>query len=280
MSGTRHQENTKSQEHKATIRQVPIGLMRTPAENIVQRHFYKAQAERYAADFDFDKFGYPIVNFRDGHYWIVDGQHRIGALKLVGLGDESVECEVYDDLTDAQMAEIFLGRDDRRRVDNFAKFMISCTAGRVRETEVRRVVETAKLKVSRQKAEGCVGAVSALLRVHDAAGNGVLSQVLRTIRDSFAADTVAFDAVIVEGMGLFYNRFNGHTPEADMVTRLSAMRHGARGLLQRATTLQQQTGNPKVQCIAAVMVDIYNKNRVGRSRLPPWWKARTEEVAS
>lgn len=247
---------------------------------VVQRRFNKQQAEKYAADFDFQKLGLPIVNHRDGHFWIVDGQHRVAALKLVGLGNEQLDCEVYTDLSDAQMAEIFLGRDDRRRIETFTKFMVACTAGRARETEVRRLVESNGLKVSRQKAESCVGAVSALLKVYDSAGATVLGQVLRTVRDSFAADPVAFDAVIVEGMGLFFNRFNGHTPEKSMIERLTTMRQGARGLLQRAATLQQQTGNPKVQCVAAVLVDVYNKNRVGRMRLPPWWKARTEAAAA
>jgi hypothetical protein len=253
--------------------------MRVPPVLVVQRKFNKHQAEKYASDFDFQKLGLPIVNHRDGHFWIVDGQHRIAALKLVGLGNEHLDCEVYNDLTDAQMAEIFLGRDDRRRIETFTKFMVACTAGRVRETEVRRMVESNGLKVSRQKSEGSVGAVGALLKVYDSAGSLVLGQVLRTIRDAFAADSSSFDAVVIEGMGLFFNRFNGHTPEKDMIARLATMRQGARGLLQRAATLQQQTGNTKVQCVPAVLVDIYNKNRNGKSRLPPWWKAREAKAA-
>ena len=246
----------------------------------MQRKFSKQQAEKYAADFDFQKLGLPIVNHRDGHFWIVDGQHRIAALRIVGLGNEQLDCEVYTDLTDAEMAEIFLGRDDRRRIENFTKFMVACTAGRPRETEVRRMVESNGLKVSRSRQEGCVSAVTALLKVYDAAGSNVLGQVLRTIRDAFEADAVAFDAVIIDGMGLFYNRFNGHTPEKELTARLSNLRQGARGLLQKAVTLQHQSGNPKVQCLAAVLVDVYNKNRVGRGRLPAWWKSKAEAAAS
>lgn len=249
--------------------------MRRAAVDVVQRRYSKAQSEAYAADFDFNKLGLPILNHRDGHFWIVDGQHRIAALLLLGFGECTWECEVYENLTDAEMAEIFLGRDDRRRIDNFTKFMVSCTANRNRETEVRRVVESNQLKISRQKGEGCVGAVTSLLKIFDAYGSVVLGQVLRTIRDSFAADASAFDGLLIEGLGHYYNRFNGKPNERSLIERLSQFQHGVRGILMRAEAMKEKNGNQKTQCVAAVCVDIFNKGRT-QGRLPSWWKVPEE----
>lgn len=256
------------------VRDVPIPQMRVPPVDVVQRRFNRQQAERYAADFDFQKMGLPIVNLRDGIYWVVDGQHRVEALKMLGFGKDVLTCEVYEDLTDAEMANVFLGRDDRRRIDNFTKFNIACTAGRERECEVRRMVESNGLKVSRAKEEGCIGAVTSLLRVYDQAGSVVLGQVLRTIRDSYASDSKAFDGLVIEGLSLVFNRYNGRTNEKDLVARLSHMQHGVRGLMARAETQRLRTGNQKVQCIAAAVVEIYNKSAGHKpgNRLPSWWK--------
>ena len=266
--------------HKATSKVYPVQINKTRVApvGICQRRYNKHQAEEYAANFDHDKLGFPILNLRDGIYLIVDGQHRIGALKFVGLGDQEIPCEVYENLTDAQMAEIFLGRDDRRRIDPFAKFLVACTAQRARETEVRRMVETNGLKISRQKEDRCIGAVSSLLKVYDTAGSTVLGQALRTIRDAYDGDAKAFDGQVIEALGIAYNRYNGRLLEREVIAHLSAAQHGMRGLINRAEQQRLKTGHQKVQCLAAVIVDIYNKHASQKNRVPSWWKS--EKVAA
>jgi uncharacterized protein DUF6551 len=268
----------KSTARTSKVYLVKISLMRAATVGVVQRSYNKHQAEEYAANFDFDKLGFPILNLRDGIYWILDGQHRIGALKLVGLGNEELMCEVYENLTDAEMAEIFLGRDDRRRIDPFAKFLVACTAQRARETEVRRMVETNGLKISRQKEDRCIGAVSSLLKVYDSAGSIVLGQTLRTIRDAYDADSKAFDGLIIEALGLAFNRYNGRLLEKELIVHLSAMTHGVRGLINRAEAQRLKTGHQKVQCLAAVIVEAYNKHATPRHRVLSWWKVIDQEL--
>jgi hypothetical protein len=268
----------KSSEHQSRrlskVRPVNIAEMRVPTAGITQRKFSKAQAEEYAANLDLDKLGIPIVNLRGGIYWILDGQHRVWALKANGFENDRIECEVYENLDDSEMADIFLGRDDRRPINPYEKFHVACTAERARELEIRRTVESQGLKVSKTRDPGCIGAVSALGSVYDKSGAVVLGQVLRTVRDAFCADPLAFDSQIIQGLGLVYNRYNGKTNEPAMVERLSKTQHGVRGVLRRAEAQRERTGNPKVQCIAATVVDIYNRglNARDQRRLPLWWQ--------
>lgn len=256
------------------VRPVPISQMRVPPALVVQRPFSRAQGDRIAADLDLNKIGFPIINHRDGIYWICDGQHRIHALRENGFEKDVLDCEVYEDLTDAEMAELFLGRDDRRAISPYHKFHVACTAGRARESAIRRVVEANGLKVSQDKKEGCIGAVSALGKVYDRSGDTVVGQVVRTIKNAYAGDPTAFDGSVIEGIGLVFNRYNGRTNEKELAARLAATPYGVRGLLRRAETQRERTGNQKSQCIAATVVDIYNKGTGPRSasRLPSWWK--------
>src|SRR5262245_28992785 len=119
------------------IRPVPIAQMRIPPALVTQRQFRKAHGDRIAAELDLNKIGYPIINHRDGIYWVLDGQHRIYALKENGFDKDVLDCEVYDGLSDAEMADIFLGRDARKPISPFDKFHVACTAGRDRETGIR-----------------------------------------------------------------------------------------------------------------------------------------------
>lgn len=256
------------------VRPVKVSEMRVPPVGVAQRRYSRSQAEALAADFDPNKFGMPTVNFRDGIYWVVDGQHRIEALKLWMSDPGLIDCNVYIDLTDAEMAELFIGLNTRRAVNPFDLFLTACTAERSREADVRRVIESNNLKVSQDKSPGCVGAVSSVCRIHDRAGATVLGQVLRVMRDGFPGDPLAFDGRLMMGAAHVFNRFNGKTNEKDMVSALAEVHGGARAILRRAEAQRERTGNIKSQCIAATIVDAYNKNLGPRAkdRLPSWWK--------
>lgn len=265
------------------IRSVAIAQMRVPPALVTQREFSQAQGDRLAADLDLNKLGFPIVNFRDGVHWLVDGQHRIYALKLNGFGEDVLECEVYENLTDKEMAEIFLGRDQRRPVSPFDKFHVACTAQYSRETAVRRAVETQGLRIGRNKEENTIGAIGSLLRVYDRAGNShqgevIVGKVCRTLKHAYGGDSSAFEAGMIEGIGLIFNRYNGRTDEKELSSRLAAHSNGVRGVIRRAETQRLRTGNLKAQCIASVVVEIYNRGLGPRAndRLPSWWK-ETEE---
>lgn len=257
------------------IRPVALGVMRTPPALVTQREFRKAHGDRIAAELDLNKIGYPIINHRDGIYWVLDGQHRIYALKQFGFGDkDTIDCEVYDGLTDAEMADIFLGRDDRKPIPLYDKFHVAVTAGRKRERDIQRAVEANGQAISRSKDEGGISAVGALAAVYDRSGDVVLGQVVRAINLGFGGDPMGFDRAVIEGLGLVFNRYNGRTHEKQLGSRLGELRQGARELLRKAEAIRVRTGNQKKQCVAAAVVDIYNKGRAPRDsdRLPSWWE--------
>lgn len=267
-------QHKSSARRPSKIRPVPINKMRIPPALVTQRQFRKSHGDALAADLDLDKLGFPIINHRDGNYWVLDGQHRVYALRQNGFENELLDCEVYEDLTDAEMADIFLGRDDRRAISPFDKFHVACTAGHRDANDIRRVVEANGLKISRSRDEGCIGAIGALQKVYDRSGDVVLGQTVRVLKNAFSGDPTAFEPALIQGVGLVFNRYNGKTNERDLSARLAATPHGVRGLLRRAESQRERTGNSKAQCIAATVVEAYNRGLGPRAadRLPTWWK--------
>lgn len=271
-------QHSNGSRKPSKVRPVLISRMRVPPALVAQRSFSQPHADKIAAALDLNKLGYPIINHRDGIDWVLDGQHRIEALKARGFENDLLDCEVYEDLTDAEAAEIFLGRDARRAIGQFDKFHVACTAGRKRENDIRRAIEAQGLKVSRNKSEGCIGAVNACGKVYDRSGDVVLGQAIRTLKQAFNSDPSAFDGTLIEGAGLVFNRYNGQTDEKDLARKLAAVPYGVHGILRRAEAQRERTGNQKSQCIAAVLVDIYNRGLHSRtSRLPSWWKGPVDE---
>ncbi len=250
------------------LRWVPIKEMRVSPK--AQREYRPAHAAQMAADFDLEALGYPVLNRRGAIYYIVDGQHRIEALKMIGFENDSIQCECYENLTEAQEADLFLRRDERRRIAAFDKFRIAVTAERAAETEIDRIVRTNGLKVSSSQADGCIRAVATLKKVYTRAGGEVLGRTLRIIRDSYGQ--AGFDAVVIDGIALLCQRYNDELAEEIAVEKLSKVHGGVNGLLGKAGVLRKQSGSPKTHCTAAAAVDIINAGRGGR-RLAPWWQS-------
>ena len=249
---------------------VPMQLMRRP--EFLQKEFNQQRADRMAADFKLEGLGRLVVNHRDGVFYIIDGCHRHDALLKNGFGEYDIECDVYQDLSDDEMARVFLLHANRRVMSAFEKFSVKVEAKSPRELDILRTVEGNRLKVTRSREAGCINAVSALGKVYDMAGAKILGMTLRTLRDAYDGDPAAFDGPLIAGLGGVFNRFNGRTHEKNLVDQLAALAHGVRGIHQKAEKIRQATQNDKTQCISAVLVDIHNKGLTPKQKLPSWWK--------
>lgn len=73
-----------------------------------QRHLNANRVKRIAAEFDERIANAPKVSYRDGHYYVFDGQHTIAARKLRNNNcDLNIVCKVYSGLTEQQEALLF-----------------------------------------------------------------------------------------------------------------------------------------------------------------------------
>lgn len=256
--------------HSAKLKRVRIGDIRVPEAGVCQRPFSKAHGDDYASNLDLHKLGIPTLNYRDGVYWAIDGQHRVYALIQNGFEADVLECEVFEGLTDSEAANIFLGRNGGLHVTPFSKFLVSCTAGYEAESDIKRTVESVGLKLSISKSDRSICAVSALMKVYTSVGAAGLAMVLRVLKRAFDGDAYAFDGHLIQGVGMVVARYGAKVDEPVLANALSMAQFGARGLLRRAQSTRERTGNRVPICVAAVVVEQYNK-RV-KAKLPAWWK--------
>lgn len=262
---------TAAFKRSGAIRTVRLGDMRvSPA---AQREINLNFARHITDNFDPDKLGQLTVSERDGFYWIVDGQHRHrGAIDYLGEGWEEQRLEVYcyTGLDEEQEAELFLNLNNVRAVDAFDKFKVAVTAGRSVQTDIDRIVRSLGLKISRGQDDGSIAAVTALSKVYDRHTAKGLVQTLWTIREGLGLR--GFDAVVIEGVGLFTARYEGRLDQERLVKKLAAFPGGLRGLISRARLTRQRLGQSIPHCIAAVITEVYNSGTRGTQGLGSWWK--------
>ena len=264
----------KKVQREAHLQWVPIAEMRvSPA---AQRELNEAHVNKMAAEFDLERLGNPTVSYRGGHYWVIDGQHRIEALRRMGWDDQQIQCWTYKGLSEADEAEAFLKFNDSLTVNVLAKFRVGITAGRHAECEVDRIVRAQGLSVSRDRIEGGISAVGTLMRVYNRSGGAVLGRTLRLIRDAYG--TPGLESIVIDGIGLLCARYNGTLKDQVAVLKLSKAYGGVNGLTGMAESLRLKTGNAKSQCIAAAAVTIINAGR-GGEKIPDWWAERNQAAA-
>lgn len=232
---------------------------------LAQRELRIHMVERIARDLDPDKLGIPVVNRRAGRVWVIDGQHRIEALKMIGWEDQKIECQVYEGLDEQTEAERFLGLNNRLSVGALDRFLVSLTAQSQRELRIAHAVESQGLTIGSGK--GRIGAVGALGKVYDTAGEATLAEALRMILAAYGESGMR--AEVIEGMGLVAHRYNGELTEKS-VERLAAARGGVSGLISRAEIIRRQVGRTKSHCVAAAIVETINVGRGGK-KLRDWW---------
>ena len=260
-----------SPQRRTVIKDVPLAKM--VVSDLNQRARNEARVDHLLNDFDVDQIGYPIVSERGGYFYIVDGQHRIEALKRwLGAGWETqkIACAVYCELSESEEAEMFLRHNDVLQVRAFDKFNVAVSAGRPSEVAIRRAVEAQGLTIGQGKTPGAISSVSTLMRVYQRSDAATLGRTLRLIRDAFG--DAGFEAGVIDGIGHLCKRYNGQLDDEAAKQKLGSVRGGVKGLLNRAEEIRLRTGGTRGRSIAAAAVDIINSGR-GGNKLPSWWAA-------
>lgn len=264
----------KKIERRGSIKHVPLGKMHITSRHAQREKLNESRVDYLVSRFDFDQFGMPVLSERDGEFYIIDGQHRIEALKRWLVTDwesSTIPCYVYEGLTEAEEAEKFLSMNDALPVNAYDKFRVSVSAGRPDEVHIHNIVLGAGLCISRDAVSGAVSCVGTLKRAYTMSDGNTLARALRIARDSFG--DAGFQSLVVMGLSHLCHRYNGVLDEGVATTRLGSVHGGVNGLLNRAEVLHQKMGRPKAHCVAAAAVDIINAKRGGK-KLPSWWKAQ------
>ena len=109
-----------------------------------QRPVNPKEVDRLIREWD-ERLLDPItVSFRDGKFYVVDGQHRISAMRRMNGGrGVMVDCKVYDGLTYEQEADLCYKLDKaKKRLSLSQSTNVLAESGADAEiTEVKRLIE-------------------------------------------------------------------------------------------------------------------------------------------
>lgn len=177
-----------------------------------QRGFNQRHADELARKWSMEKYKPIDVSFRNGKYWIIDGQHRVAALKQIHGGDCTILCYVHYGMTELDESMFFLGQlDDTKPILTTDKMRIRYITGDDVVVGMVRGAEKAGFSVdfATNKANNRIVALAALEQVYKALGYNDYVDMLVTLKKAYHGRSDSLCREILLGMAFFFKTYKG-----------------------------------------------------------------------
>lgn len=237
-----------------------------------QRQFDQRHGDKLAANFTMDKFKPLDVSFRDGKYWVIDGQHRLYAIKKRKGGDCLVLCYVHYGMTMHDEAEFFLSQlDDTVRIQTPDRMRVRMLDGDETVIGMVRGAEKAGFIVDfdKHKARDRITALAALETVYKALNHDVYVKALATLKKAYNGHVDSLCREMILGMGLLFKEYQDVIDPVALANTLKTTTT-PRDILMEGRAFDGRHGDGKLfrgRAYALAMVKAYNTRRKGANRL-------------
>ena len=195
---------------------------------LYQRPLNMNRVKQIVKEFNGDTFNEPKVSYRDGKYWVYDGQHSIAAWReLYGGEDKPLLCKVYTGMTWLDECEAFI-RQNGISVDPTSNEKLGA-AYNARRDDVVEMVDGAKLaglegNFKLNKSRGVIVATAALFRAYKLLGMEAYVDMLTAMREAWNGQEDSLNGTLLNGMAKFYKTFYGNFKRDNLVRSLAKVR--------------------------------------------------------
>jgi hypothetical protein len=259
----------------ATFLLMEIEPVLLTVDQTVQRPLDGVRVAQIAADFEPESLGVITVSERaDGTHHIIDGQHRIAAMRVIGKDKTPVNCVLWRGLSRAEEAAMFRRLNNTRQVQVLDRFRVRIVEGDRVACQLNELLEAHGWTIRKAKAQGSFFAVSALEKVYNkppGADIDTCDAVIRVATHAWGHESDGLRAEIVVGLGALLRKYPRlDTPK--LVTELAKLEGGPLGLIGKAKQLRDIRGGLIPDAMAEILVNLHNKRRQ-TNRLPEWGNA-------
>ncbi len=189
-----------------------------------QRELNMDRVHKIAAEFDERIANEPKVSYRDGRYYVFDGQHTIAARKLLNGGrDLPIRCKVFYGLTESDEALLFAQQTGASaRLTAGAKFRALVFGGDADALAFLKATEGVGLCVDCKQTRGVkrLACIATAFELYKKVGGEVYREAMRAIMDAWGGDPDSLRAETVQGVVEFVDLYHGEYSRRRLVTRL------------------------------------------------------------
>lgn len=231
-----------------------------------QRKFDQRHGDKLAAEWTMEKFKPLDVSFRDGKYWVIDGQHRLYAMKKRKGGDCTVLCYVHYGMTVNDEAEFFLNQlKNTKAILTTDRMHIRFMIGDETIVQMVRGAEKVGLIVdfSNKKATNRITALAALEIAFNALSYDEYIKMLTTLKRAYNGRVDSLCREMILGMALFFQKYYGQFDTNALANTLKTTTTPS-DILMEGRSYSQSHGNTGIyrgKHFARAILKAYNKRR-------------------
>ena len=185
---------------------------------IYQRGVERKRVELIARDFNEYIVNEPKVSFRNGRYYVMDGQHTIeGCILLNGGEDRPILCKVYTGLTMEQEALLFAEQNGHATpLSAGIKLRAKVVGGDAPSKAFVAATKRVGLSLnydSMQLSDYRISCVGTALKLYDQLGEEIYCEALRHIVEAWESRPDSFRAAVLRGVMYFVQVYNAEELE-------------------------------------------------------------------
>ena len=210
-------------------------IMAIPLEKIITEKYQRAlnmkNVNAIARNFNPARLGVLVVSKRgDGTFAVLDGQHRLAALRRLGM--KSANCIVLEGMTLQDEAEYFRHQNENKQALRITDtFNAALWAGDEESIEINGLMQKYGFRFGKSGSPMCICAIGALQTILRTFGKDVLEYTLSSIALTYPKDATILRREMLAGMAEFWSHFK---------TRISVQQFAKRMMCRIPTDMYQE----------------------------------------
>ena len=209
---------------------------------------------------------------KDGSFWVVDGQARVGVARLLGF--ESIECRIFESKGPEHEAEMFkISNTNRRAMKIYDVYIASLFMKHPETVEIDTLVKKHGFQVKYKRRWPFIMSIE---RLEKAYRKGVLNEVLGLITKTWERDAEALKGLCIGGVTEFLCVLSDS--DIDLERCAKKWKHlSPSTFAAEANAIYRPLGN-RYRAIALLLTQEYNKGLRKEGKRLVWsGKALSEE---
>ena len=248
--------------NKFHVEVMTINTSKICVDESYQRKIKPAQVGKAVRTYNPNIERKPRLSYRDGKYWVFDGQHTIIMRETLNGGPLDLECEVFFGMTQYDEKELFkLQTGASSRPTESDKVRADYNAGDEYAVEMVKAIEDAGLSLvfNNSNCANRIVCVNTVTKAYHGLPYEKFCRMFKVIKTAWSGQPDSLCNQIIGGMAKFYKTYD-NINDKDLAFKLSRedpikiVREG-KGMGGGNTT------------IARIILRIYNKNR-STGRIP------------
>lgn len=221
------------------------------------------RVQQIVSDFDWERVQPLDVSYRDGKYNVVDGQHRLFAIRKKfadSINPVLIPCCVRTGLTEEGEIQLFRDLTKRRSIDNLELYKADygCRVEKVVKMVDIAIAQGFVIDFTNSKGKNKLSVLNTLALIYTDLGEEYYGQLLKLVKDTWDGDVISLQKDFLLGVLEFFKIYKFDYDRSKFIKQLS--NHSPKDIKRDGET--DRLSGKAIGCAKSIFIRYNHKLRV------------------